>query len=321
MEKTNQTDPELDALKGKVPGLEDTGEDADKEKEAEDAKAKEEADAKATADQKAKEDANVAAGLNPDGSAKDDEDDKKSSRPEKYIPIKQYTDEKKQWRESEASYKERIGQLEAIAGGKEGSKKTETAVKEYAEKYGVDEESVRDLAKIIKGEDKPPVNPETPIKPEDQKLLDEAREIEANQLFAEEFNTLAKPEIKSLFPNATQEQIESAKAELEKLACTSQYLDKSLDFIVYKEKANLGKLFVVGRKGPESSHTAPDKGKATYTADDFKGGKTPFSVLADLSGDEQNTIIEKMDMKTYESWSNWNVQNDPIVINRKGRKL
>ncbi len=316
MEKTTQTDPEMEVLKG-VPGIEDaTPKDPEAEKKEEPTKEPEAPEKKEEPAKPEKEEAK----------ADPEPEPEKSARPEKYIPIKQYTSEKREWNESKAQFEKRIADLESIADTKDGSKKSEEAIKSYAEKHGVDEDSVRDLIGIIREKDEPASKkseePKAPERSEaEQALIDEAQEIKAEKLFTEEFRTVATPEITNLFPNAKPEQIEAAKSEIEKLACTKDYIDKSLDFIIYKERKALEKFFTADRKGPESGRPSVDKGKSSFSADDFKDGKTPFDSLAELSGTEQAAIIEKMDLKTYEKYMNWVNQNDSLVINRGGRKI
>ena len=80
-------------------------------------------------------------------------------------------------------------------------------------------------------------------------------------------------------------------------------------------------MFDPGRKGPESSRQAPNKGAPTYTASDFQNGKTSFEELTNLPVEDQTKIVESMDLKTYEAFANWNTQNAPLVLNRGGRKV
>lgn len=304
-----EADKELEALKGKVPGLEEALEPKQPPKE--EAPAKE--DPKPKEEEPEKE---------PESDEKEEEEEpQKPSRPEKYIPIKQYTSEKREWNESKAQFETRIAALETIAGGKEGSKKTQEAIKAYAEKYDADEDQIRELATILGREDKPAPKEEATISPEDQEVIDQSREIVAEKMFNEEFDTLALPELQAKFPSATPSQLAKAKKEVERLATTKEYLDKSLDFVVYKNPKAFDSIFSGDRKGPESARQAPEKGKSSFTATDFTGGKTPFSTLAELSVEDQTKIVETMDLKTYEKYTNWINQNDVLVINRGGRKL
>jgi hypothetical protein len=326
-------DSKFDAIKGKIPGLEDEPAPSDADKKAQEEKEKADADAKAAADKKAEEDANIAKGLNPDGTPKVTPGEKKEKgqddppppppdpRPLKYIPIKQYTEEKRKWNETADEFKTRISELETALAGRPGTKKSDDAIKAYAEKYDADEEQIRELREALGVPDKKVVEAPGKISAEDQATNDRAREIVANQMFNDEYVKLAVPQLQTLYPTATAQQLEKAKEIVEQIATTEEYLDKSLDFVVFKNKDAFEKLFAPDRKGPETTRQAPDRGKSTYTASDFASGQTPFSTLAELPSEEQGKIVEAMDLKTYDKYMNWINQNDTLVINRGGRKV
>lgn len=343
---TNQTpeDKELEALKGKVPGLEDVIDDTKPTPpaagdEPKDGEGDDKPDDDAEDDEPSEDEPEK--GEDEDDEADDPEDDedepakgKKPQRPETYIPIAQYTDEKKRWKGTVDEKDKRIADLEAMVkdGGKPNSQKFEAAVKRYMDKYGVDEETAKaDVERVgiimegYKNDDKPAPKKDgdkPELDEETQNKLAELDEIKAEKAFNEEFSTVATPELKKYYPNATPEQLAKAKKEIEKIACSRPYLDKSLDYVVFKNRSVLDKVFKAPRVGVEGKGAAPDKGKqGTYTSDDFVGGKTNFSVLASLPVEEQNAIVEKLPLKDYEAWTHYINMNDPVVINRKGRKF
>ncbi len=297
---------------------------ADKAKAEEEAKVKadEEAKAKADADAKAQAEADKAK-ADADAAAKaqaEDDDKGREARPEKYIPLAKYIPEKKEWGEKEADYQKRIAELEAIASTV-SEKKQDEAVKAYAEKYGVPEESVADLRKALGIEDKKvetPAKPDEPqapkLSPDQQAAVDEANLIKAEKAFETEFTDVGVPELKKHFPNATPEQLEKAKKELEALATTRDYLDKPLDFIVYKEQSELAKLFPEPKapRGVEANRVAPQK-STDMTADDFKDAKD-FSALNDLSATERDKLVKEFSNDTWTRYKLWVKANDELVI-------
>lgn len=322
MDKTNQNDtekdPEYEAIKAKIPGLGDEPKAEEKTEIKPEESPKPEPKKEEKVPKKEPE---------PEAEKEEESVGDKPSRPVKYIPIKQYVDEKNKWKGTVEEKDKRIQALEAIVNGNEGSKKNADAIKAYADKYGVDEDSVKDLASLLRSNTddspKPPVDNKPTRSEEDQKIIDEAQELKAEKLFNQEYTSLAVPEIKSLFPDATPEQLEQAKQEVSVLACTEKYIDKSLDFIIYKEREALSKIFkgTPSRKGPEGKGFTPEKGEQNYSATDFAQGKVSFDVLFELPVSKQNEIIDKMDIKTYEKMSNWINQNDTLAINRGGRKV
>lgn len=319
MEQTNQTpqeDKEFDAIKAKIPF-----DESDKKPE----EPKEQPKPTTSPESKSKEQPKETVVDPKDQKPEDEEDPKKPSRPEKYIPIKQYTSEKEQWKETLSKKEQEIADLKAIADSKPDSKKEDSLKKAYMEKYGVDEETAEQEIERVrfvnehgkeKVEPKKPETPPTPsLTPEQQAKIEKAEEIEAIQLFNQEFLNDAVPQLKNMFPNATPEQLEKAKVELEALATTSKYLDKTLDYISFKERDSLAEIFAGDRKGPESGRP-PQKGKSTYTSSDFEKGKTPFSELDNLSAEERNNIVKGFDVKTWDAYVHYQNTQDELIVHQ-----
>ncbi len=314
MEKTNQTNPEVDAdfeaIKAKLPfDPDDKG--ADK-KTVDDESKETPKEKKEDIDEKQQ------------GEDKDDEGNKpKLSRPERYIPIKQYTDEKRSFQETIAEQEKKIAELSKIANLAEGSKKLEEAVKKYAEKHGVEEEiareevqKVKDILDLTSDREEKPQKKEniSTISEDDRKILEEAQEIKAEKLFLQEFDDVAMPQIKDLFPNASPSKMAEAKEELQKLACTNQYLDKSLDYIVFKEKETFSKIFAPDRVGPEGGRSSSSKNRQTLSASDFEGGRTNFSELNKLSVEERDKIVKDFSPKTWDKYMHFLSINEDIEV-------
>lgn len=256
-----------------------------------------------------------------DNKQEDDEEDnpQSKSRPLKYIPIEQYVSEKNKWQGDMNAKNRRIAELEKMDNLGEGSAKLDIAVKKYAEKYSLDLEQAReevtrfnDIAGLFEDKTDKEVeksskeeqdnNPEDVLTEEQKNLIQEAEFLKAEKAFDKEYTSLAVPQIKSLFPKATDQQIQSAKIEIEKLATTEKYLRSDLDYIIYKEKNNLSDLFQSDRKGPESSRPGSSRGKQTYSSQDFNSGKAPFSSLEKLSASERDTIVKGFDTKTWDKY-------------------
>lgn len=305
----DEKDAEFEAIKAKIPfDEEDSKVNQPEHKEAKPEEKKPEV--------KAPEKKEEAKPIDPPAD-KDIEPPARSTRPEKYIPIKQYVEEKKEWKGTSDQKDARIAELEKIAGIAEGTKRLDDAVTKYAEKYKVDMDTAREEVMKIKDildltappreESKAPKSEEDKeptFSPEQQKLIDEAQEIKARDLYTTEFNESAVPQLKALFPDATDAQLAEAKDEIEKLACTGKYLDKSLDYIAFKEKDALADIFQEPTKGPEPKRPGP-RGSGAPTALDFDSGKTPFTALESLSQESRNAIIKDFAPKTWNKYMHW----------------
>lgn len=323
-EELSPEDKEYEEIAKKIPGLneekEEKKEDSKTEDKTEEEEEEKEEPAKKT-DSEKKQDKEDSEG------EEDEEEDPKPKRPEKYIPIKQYTDEKKQWRETEESYKKRIGDLEKIANTSDrGSRISDDKIKAYAEKHKLELnvaqaelERVRDAQDLLndKGEER---KQPTELDEDTKARLEEADAMKAEQMFNKEFNDLAVPEIKELWPNATEKQLKEAKALVEKKATTKEFIHSDLNYVVYKSQKELAAIFE-NKKGPENGNRATEKGKSEFRASDFKDGKTSFATLSELSSEEQTKIVEDMDVQTYEKYCRWIEQNDTLNINRGGKKI
>ncbi len=88
------------------------------------------------------------------------------------------------------------------------------------------------------------------------------QEVIEKQLFEDEFSTVL-PQIKSDFPKISDEEMKSVKQSLDKLSHSKEYHDKSLDYVVFKEKENLTALISPHKKGMET------KERKDVASDDF----------------------------------------------------
>lgn len=318
-------DAEWKKIQEQTPGLSDA-ENSEKEEDADEKEEEESTDDTDSSDDKEPAESEESTDKKEDDKEEDEATDpkeKKPARPEKYIPVAKYTDEKKKWKETDEAKDRRIKELETLADS--NGKDKETKLEAYAEKHGKTVEEVRELVEILK-EDKPQETTsakEKELDAETTQLLKEAQESRAEKLFAKEFEKDALPALKILFPDATTEQLDAAKGEVSKLATTKDFLDKPLDHIVLKSKDELKEVFAKKpiSKGPEGSERSPSKGATDYTAGDFKVGGISFDELGKLPAAKQAKIVEDMDIPTYDRYTKHMKTNDPLVINRGGRKV
>lgn len=238
-----------------------------------------------------------------------------AQRPEKYIPVAKYTSEKRDWQQKVDDLTRDLEAANASRG-----QAREDAIKAFADEHGISEENVRSLVEKA-GTDRKEGSPE--LTDELKTQLQQAEIVLAEKAYDTEFNSVAVPELKKQFPNATDAQLAAAKAEIEKLATTQEFLDKPLDFVIYKNAKDLAPLFAAQqqRKGPEQARQAPEHGTQDYTADDFKDGKTSFEELMKLPPEKQSVIMEAMDIPTYDQFKRYVTTNDKLQINRGGKKI
>jgi hypothetical protein len=129
-----------------------------------------------------------------------------------------------------------------------------------------------------------------PLTADDKKLLEEYRadkearqakdaEREQDEIFNTEWNEVL-PSIKTQYPNATDEQLQSAKDALDELSHSEKYHEMDMDYILFKEKESLGKILFSPKQSTfESPRTAP----LDDTSDEWPeitANMTPNQILA-----------------------------------------
>lgn len=125
-------------------------------------------------------------------------------------------------------------------------------IDELAKEINADPEAIRKLQTVLMKGVKP-TNDEAlqkdlddfkSWKTQNQKLME-------TQQFDKEFETVL-PQIKSDFPKATDEELKTIKQSLDEVSHSKEYHDKSLDYVVFKEKETLTALISPKKKGMET---------------------------------------------------------------------
>lgn len=237
--------------------------------------------------------------------------DEETEKPEQVFNRKKfdYKDYKQTLREElQADFDKKLEKMrEEMSKSKPDDAKTEDLeedIKRLADELNFDVDKTRKIVETArKGLE---------VNPEERKLLEETKTFleqekqkaflsEQKQIFDEEFNSVL-PELKKQFPNASDEQINLAKAELDKLSHTEKYHTTELDYIVFKEKDLLGKvLFSPKQKTFESSrpfHQEPEEEYTRKSHDEivnmtpaqFEAHERRMNRLADESPKEKTRI-------------------------------
>ncbi len=242
-------------------------------------------------------------------------------RPHKYIPIAQYTAEKKAQKEREDALREELEALKETT--KKDSPKEEEEIKAYAEKYGVEEEFIKGiLAMARRGLE---------IPKESLEKLDKADGIIKAQEEMEYFKTeweKFSPELKKAFPNATLEQLTQASALMDKISHTPAYAAYNLDYVFFKERSQFDPLFAAptpaqeAKPGIELSRIGGG-GPKQLTVADFKDEKD-FEKLKDLSEEEKTKLTSQFEPSLYDKYMRWEAyvaNSNGLEVKREGRKI
>lgn len=257
------------------------------------------------------------------------------TRPVKYIPLDKYQAEKAETQKEITARDERIKELEALVNKPAGNTTADidTFVTKFAEKYAIDEEDVRGLVDVAKAGAVPKDLAETLNKitqDNAQKAVSDAL-LKDIEFFEKEWSGL-EPTLKAEFPNATPEQLKAAKDALNTFGHTDEFVNKELDYVLYKKKGEIAALFGGAPADPTPPGPKPRKtvesGRPTgnqgvLTAADFKDKKT-FDEFNDMEPSQVNQIIKDMDLKTYQRFTAWASEKETakgLVVNRKGQQV
>lgn len=145
---------------------------------------------------------------------------------------------------------------EAVANAPTPEKKQEAQDKfeEFAKKINADPDVIREMRELFVQD----IKPTSSLTDADRALLEEARAAKEAQMFEAEFKTVT-PTLKEFFPTANEEEIEAIKKELDDISHTKDWADKSLDYIVFKQKDKLAALVSPKKRGiePKAPKDAP----------------------------------------------------------------
>ena len=175
----------------------------------------------------------------------------------------------------------------------------------FAEEIGADPAAIKKMRELFLKD-----MPASTISPELQTKLEQFEAWQkdngqaiASQQFETEFNS-AIPQLQRMFPNASKEDIVAMKSEIDTLAHTTEYHDKEIDYIAFRNQEKLATLITPHKRGLES------KGRVDAT-----NIPTTFDPNADVT---------KMSPKEAEVWEkgyNDMMKNSELVNDSIGRRV
>lgn len=123
----------------------------------------------------------------------------------------------------------------------------------FAAEIGADPQAIKKMQELfLKGMPASTISPELQTRLEQFETWqkDNGQAI-AKQQFETEF-TSAVPELQKMFPTASAEDITAMKSEIDALAHTTEFHDKEIDYIAFKNQAKLAALITPHKRGLES---------------------------------------------------------------------
>lgn len=163
------------------------------------------------------------------------------------------------------------------ASTKEEIAEAKDEIDAFALEKGLDPQAIKQMKQLFLKDVKSSIDPDIQAKLD--KVLEFAKnnsEAIEKQQFDKEFESDGMPTVKEFFPQISADEIGRVKSEINKLAHTKGYEDKSLDYIIYKNRSTLSSLVSPKKRGIEGKsrvdsqelsddfNTEPDFSKMTY---------------------------------------------------------
>ena len=220
-------------------------------------------------------------------------EEKPAERTARLMPLYKHKIAEKKWKKEKEElieqHAEEIRKLKEETAG-QPSEERKKQVKEYAEKYGMEEEAVEDLLKIAGGST---ANLEKKIGELEEKLAKkEQADIESKQdaEFDKEFNKEVLPLMEK--DGISPEKRKKLKDRLKVLAFTEEYVKTPLK-VIYKGEDSISEIKTPGKKSAESSGTPPHGGEGKEKKDWMDMSDDEFEKESDALGQKSSNITIK----------------------------
>lgn len=182
---------------------------------------------------------------------KDGKEPEAPDRPETYIPIPKYTQEKREWKESlqakDTEITAKQSEIDRLAAELEKAQKegkpnqSAQKIESLAERIGVEPELVKELIDVAREGYVPQSAPNQEKKEEVKPAVEPA------DPFPKEWDETALPELRKQYPGATAEQLADAKGVLDK-AAHSDFRRYPMDYILWNKAEELKTILATPRK-------------------------------------------------------------------------
>lgn len=266
--KLKESGVDVDDLKDEDEDEEEEEEDDESENESE-----EEEEDEDDSDEDDSEDDDSDEDEEEDDSEEDPSDEKKKKKPSIYD---EYKKKKRESREKDQEIKDLKAKLEAFEDADDEDKEDKMdELEAFAKKIKADPAAIKEMKALFnKGLD---------IDSSTKKDLLELKEFKAKhekEIALSTYNEDFKknlPFIKELFPKASEKETEAIKAAVEKMVHSKgEWNNKSLDFVLFRNKEKLSKLISPKKKGLESRERHEDN-------EDFDEEFDPTADISEMS--------------------------------------
>lgn len=272
----------------------------------------------------------------------------KVERPERYIPVPQYRDEKQKWNGEKQTLLTTIAKAK---GFEPGSTEETAAIQDFMTKSGMDEAQARAALDLARQSLFPKELQEgfskilTEASKQEEADAAKAKETEEAEYFSNEYTTFSTEHLDTAFPNATADQKKAARELIDQAAHSPKYakLDLVEIYALPQVKAEVDKIFAgtaapaseapvvpvveaPGRKGPEASKPG-GAAATTLTAADFKKDPTTkkydFGQLHDMpEGEDKQALVSALEPEAYVAYiDDLGARDNSITVRRGDQQI
>ena len=244
-------------------------------------------------------------------------------RPVRYIPMDKWKDTKAKWEQREQDL---LNQLEEAKQAQPPQATEQDLVKQFAEEHDLNEDQVRGLVNIV--------NQTSGLSDTDKELLQSLRQQQLDadldakdqQYFEQEFNDVALPALKSVYPNATDSQLKAAKDFIDEVSHSEEFHTMKMQHIIQLNTDKIGALF--GSDGTPSAPVRTSEAarstshrQAPLSVSDIKGIKD-FPKIMSLDPAQKQKLISELPPLLYNDYAMWEGQaGQQLEVKRDNRMV
>lgn len=265
---------------------------------------------------------------------KDEKPEPKTERPEKYIPLPKYKEEKEGWRTKEEELKKnlddankKIEELTALHDSKATDKQKSERLQKLAEKWDTPIEFLEELQETIKEGDK--IKPETIV--EQKQTVERPVELKpkSQEEIVESFNKEFEgfiPNLKNTYPDVTEQQLKDAQKLMDEYAHSKDFANYPLEHIMKINKKDFDDILGEIKDNPGVEGSKP--GGSTFKevkASEFKPDATGYIDFSKIhgmpEGDKKSKIIDDLSPEIWDKYVQDLASNAGIKVIDNGRVI
>lgn len=249
----------------------------------------------------------------------------KIERPQKYIPLQKYQEEKKQHQRELEEARNKIAELEKISLKNQSEEDDDEDLKKLAEKWDTPVDFIKELKTTLDKGNK--IKPETIVEQDkiEEKPIAPKSQEEITELYEKEFDSFS-PDLKKEYPNATPEQLIEAKKLMDELSHSQGFNNYPLDHILKINKGDFDEILTSAPDNPGiEGGRQGNSGFKAVSASSFKkdaNGHYDFSTLHKMpDGEKKEELVDNLSLDAWEAYVQSLASNEELKVTKNDGKI